>query len=67
MLVSVTLGMLWRALREKVQKKKSTQIPCYFFYHAAGSFEQLSLKMEARSVCVGVDAQPLLVSSSSGV
>jgi hypothetical protein len=58
---------MWRALRGKIQKKKATQIPCFFFYHVAGRFGQLSLKMEARSVCVGVDAQLLLVSSSSGV
>jgi len=31
----------------------------------AGSFEQMNLNMQAQSVCLGVDAQLLLMASTS--
>ena len=38
-----------------------------FFYHVAGSFEQLNMNTQAQSVCLGVDAQLLLVLTTSDV
>jgi hypothetical protein len=39
--------------------------PYTFFYYVAGCFEQLNLNTQAQSVCVGGDAQLLLVATTS--